>query len=59
MSTWRGELKKMALYISRSFYNLQSYLSGENDPTAYVERTATALLKRLMFLRDSFDGNVS
>ncbi|KIM52860.1 hypothetical protein SCLCIDRAFT_81925, partial [Scleroderma citrinum Foug A] len=57
MSTWQGELKKMALYISCSFYNLQSYSSGENNPTTYVERTATALLKRSMFLRDGFDEN--
>ena len=49
----------MALYISHSFYNLQSYLSGENDLTAYVERTAAALVKRLMFLRDGFNENVS
>ena len=49
----------MATTIARSFYNLQSCPINEDDPTAYVERTAAALLKKLMFLRDGFDENVS
>ena len=58
MSTWRGELKKMATNIARSFYNLQSCPS-KGDPVAYVERAAAELVKKLMFLRDGFDENVS
>jgi len=59
VSTWRGELKKIAVSIACSFYKLQCYSSSEDDPTAYVERTAATLLKKLMFLRDGFDENVS
>ena len=58
MSTWRGELKKMATNIARSFYNLQSCPS-KDDPVAYVERAAAELVKKSMFLRDGFDENVS
>lgn len=49
----------MATSTARSYYNLQPCLNGEDDPIAYVERTATTLLKKSMFLRDGFDENVS
>ena len=49
----------MATSTARLYYNLQLCLNGEDDPIAYVERMATTLLKKSMFLRDSFDENVS
>ena len=58
MSTWRGGLKKTALNIARTFYDLQSS-SGGGDLIAQAERTATTFLHKSMFLRGGVDKNVS
>ena len=58
MSTWRGELKKTALNIVHTFYDLQSS-SDSGDLIAQAEMTATVFLHKLMFLRGGVDENVS
>ncbi|KAG1899092.1 uncharacterized protein F5891DRAFT_1189906 [Suillus fuscotomentosus] len=56
LSTWRSNLKKIAISIMPSMYNLIP--SAEVPPqarTAWVENTATELLDKSLFLRNGVD----
>jgi len=58
MSTWRSEMKKVAI-SSSPLYKLEPAPEVEcDDHVAFAQDAAAALLNRSMFLRDGLDENV-
>ena len=60
ISTWRSELKSIALSIAPTAYSLvpsQTLAPGERSQ--WVEAEAAKLLDESLFLRNGFDENVS
>ena len=60
MSTWRSEMKKVAVISTSLFYGLDPGTGVEcSDRVAFAQNAATELLQQSLFLRDGTDENVS
>ena len=60
MSTWRLEIKKVAVVSTALLYKLEPGTDvGCTDRVAFAQNAATELLQQSMFLRDGTDENVS
>ena len=58
LSTWRSEMKKMAISVASTLYKLEPPTLESAQHVAYVQDTAASLLEHSMFLRDGLDENV-
>jgi len=60
ISTWRSELKSIALSITPTMYNLNpSHTLALRERLQWIEAKAIKLLDESLFLRNGFDENVS
>jgi len=60
ISTWRSELKSIALSIAPTAYNLNpSHTLALCERLQWIEAEAIKLLDESLFLRNGFDENVS